>query len=124
MYCTLTSTFRCYHCDHSVIYVWCAIVSLVWIPFALMLCICKTRCVLMAKTLVQKADAVVRIVQMTFALTLCIQKGNALIVLVQKADAMAHVICTTFVLTLCIRKKFALIFYVCKICATFRRQIP
>ena len=28
---------------NSVTYVWCAIVSLVWIPFALTLCVCKTR---------------------------------------------------------------------------------
>jgi len=31
----------CYHRDHSMIYVWCAIVSLIWILFALTLCVCQ-----------------------------------------------------------------------------------
>jgi len=106
-------------------YVWCAIVSLVWIPFALTLCICKTHCVRMAKTLlVQKADAVARVVRTTFALTLCVQKGNALTVFVRKADAMARVVRTAFTLTLCVRKTFALTFCVCKTRAAFRRQMP
>jgi len=95
MYRALTVAFRCYHRDHSVTYVWYAIVSLVWIPFALTLCVCTTRCVRMAKTL-----------------------------LVQKADAVARVVRTTFALTLCVRKKFALTFCVCKTRAAFRRQMP
>jgi len=103
MYRALTVAFRCYDRDHSVTYVWSAIVSLVWIPFALTLCICKTHCVQMVKTLlVQKADTVVHIVRTTFALTLCIQKGNTLTVLVRKADAMARVVRMTFTLTLCV----------------------
>jgi len=95
MYRALTVAFRCCHRDHSFTYVWCAIVSLVWIPFALTLCVCKTRCVRMTKTL-----------------------------LVQKADAVACVVRTTFALTLCVRKKFALTFCVCKTRAAFRRQMP
>jgi len=95
MYWALMVAFRCCHRDHSVTYVWCAIVSLVWIPFALTLYVCKTRCIRMAKTLlVQKADAVVRVVRLTFALTLCVWK------------------------------KFALTFCVCKTRAGFRRQMP
>ena len=95
MYRALTVAFQCCHRDHSVTYVWCAIVSLVWIPFALTLYICKMRCIRMVKTLlVQKADAMVRVVRLTFALTLFVWK------------------------------KFALTFCVCKTRAVFRRQMP
>jgi len=94
MYRALTLAFRCCHRDHSVTYVWCAIVSLVWISFALTLCVCKTCCVRITKTL-----------------------------LVQKADAVARVVRTTFALTLCVQKKFALTFCVCKTRAAFRRQL-
>jgi len=74
MYSTLTVAFRCYHRDHSVTYVWFDIVSFAWIPFVLILCICKMHCIRMVKTLlVQKADAVAHVVQTTFALTLRIQ---------------------------------------------------
>ena len=95
MYRALMVAFRCCHYDHSVTYVWCAIVRLVWIPFALTLCVCKMHCVRMAKKL-----------------------------LVQKADAMACGVRTTFALTLCVRKKFALTFCVGKTRAAFRRQMP
>jgi len=95
MYRALTVAFQCCHRDHSVTYVWCAIVSLVWIPFALTLYICKMRCIRMVKTL-----------------------------LVQKADAMVRVVCLTFALTLFVWKKFALTFCVCKTRAAFRRQMP
>jgi len=122
MYNALIVAFRCYHCDHSVTYVWCTIVSLVWIPFALTLCDCKMCCIRMVKTLFQKADAVACVVRMTFPLPLCVQKGIALTVLIRKADAWAHVVRTTFAFTLCVRKKFALTFCVCKICAAFRSK--
>ena len=95
MYRALTVMFRCCHHDHSVTYMWCAIVNLVWILFALTLCIYKTCCIRMAKAL-----------------------------LVQKVDAVARVVHTTFGLTLFVRKKFALTFCVCKTRAAFRRQIP
>ena len=58
-------------------------------------CVCKMRCIRMAKTL-----------------------------LVQKAHAVARVVRTTFALTLGVRKKFALTFCVCKTRAAFRRQMP
>ena len=125
MYHTLMVMLRCYHRDHSVTKVWCTIVSLVWIPFALTLWVCKMRCVRIAKNLlVQKADTMACIIQTTFALTLYVQKGNALTVLMQKADAVAYIIHMTFALTLCVWKKFALTFCISKICATFRRQMP
>ena len=125
MYRALTVAFRCYHRDHSVTYVWYAIVSLVWISFALTLCVCKTPSVRMVKILlIQKADAVAYIVRTTFALTLCVQKGNTQTVLVWKADALVRIVRTTFALTLCVWKKFALTFCVYKTCAAFRRQMP
>ena len=68
---------------------WCAILHLVWIPFALTLCVCKTRCI-------QKANAV----------TLRVQKANTLTLLLWKADAMARIVWPTFALTLCVQKKF------------------
>jgi len=43
MYRALTVASECYHRDRSITYVWCAIVSLVCILFALPHCVCKTR---------------------------------------------------------------------------------
>jgi len=125
MYCTLIVTFRCYHHDHSLTYVLCTFVSLIWVPLTLKLCICNTCCIRITKTLlVQKADTVAHIIRMIFALTVFVQKGNTLTVLILKADAMARIIRTTFALTLWVLKKFALTFCVCKTHTAFRRQMP
>ena len=93
MYRALTVMSGCYHCDHSVTYVSCTIVSVVqtfaltrsvWKKIALTHCVCKKRTASRRKN----------------ALTVLIQKVDAVAHVIQKADAVACVVRRIFALTL------------------------
>ena len=115
MYRALTVASGCYHRDRSITYVWCAIVSLVWILFALTLCVCKTRLRPNGKCPdsprpegrcrgTRRPDDIC-LDTLRLEDPRCVRMANALTLLVQKADAVARVVRTTFSLTLCVRKK-------------------